>query len=47
MRLLKKLNTGLRAKNKCNHIWDTGTLVDLGRNKLWKCIKCGKIKTLL
>lgn len=33
-------------KKKCDHNWGEGILVDAGRNKLWVCSKCNKIKTL-
>lgn len=46
--LLEKLNGGLqmRKKSKCSHIWSEGILIDLGRNKMWKCTKCNKIQLL-
>ena len=41
---MKKLNFIKRMF--CNHKFDKGELVDIGRNKLYTCKLCGKIKLL-
>lgn len=42
------LNLFRRSPCRGQHAWDNGTLIDIGRNKLWRCTRpgCRAIRTL-
>jgi hypothetical protein len=42
-----KFIKSLLARRRCEHIRDSGTLVNIGLNKVFHCTKCGKFLDMI